>query len=141
MISYLIYLALWGYGASYDLVGDGFFRYQGILCVPDVEYLRNRILEEAHGSRYSIHPGATKIYHDLREIYWRDGLKRDIQEFVLKCPRCQQVKAENLEPGGLIKIMDVPTWKRQAINMDFGVGFHRTRMQNDFIWVIMDRLT
>ena len=51
-------------------------RYQGILCVPDVDDLRNRVLEEAHGSRYPIHPGSTKMYHDLREVYWWDDLKR-----------------------------------------------------------------
>ena len=44
-------------------------RYQGRLCVPDVDGLRDQILEEAHGSRYSIHPGSTKMYHDLREIF------------------------------------------------------------------------
>ena len=35
--------------------GDGFLRYQGRFCVPNVDCLRNWILEEAHGSRYSIH--------------------------------------------------------------------------------------
>ena len=30
--------------------GNGVFRYQGILCVPYVDYLRNQILEESHGS-------------------------------------------------------------------------------------------
>ena len=41
-------------------------------------------LEEAHGSRYSIHPGATKMYRDLQEIYWWDYLKRDIADFVAR---------------------------------------------------------
>jgi len=41
--------------------GDGVLRYQGRLCVPDVDGLREQILEEAHSSRYSIHPGATKM--------------------------------------------------------------------------------
>ncbi|WMV46129.1 hypothetical protein MTR67_039514, partial [Solanum verrucosum] len=49
---------------------DGVLRHQGRLCVPDVDGLRETILEEAHGSRYSIHSGATKMYRDLREIYW-----------------------------------------------------------------------
>ena len=61
-------------------------RYQGRLCVPDVDGLRDRIFEEAHGPRYSIHPGSTKIYHDLREIYWLEGFKKGIAEFVAKCP-------------------------------------------------------
>ncbi|WMV18993.1 hypothetical protein MTR67_012378 [Solanum verrucosum] len=73
--------------------GDGVLRYQGQLCVPDDDGLREQILEEAHSSRYSIHPGATKMYHDLREVYWWNGMKRDIEGFVAKCPNCQQVKA------------------------------------------------
>ena len=76
-----------------------------------MEDLRNRILEEAHGSRCSIHLGATKMYHDLRKVYWWNVLKRDIAEFVVKCPNLQQVKAEPLKLGGLTQIMDVPTWK------------------------------
>lgn len=35
----------------------------------DVDGLRELITEEADGCRYSIHPGATKIYRDLREIF------------------------------------------------------------------------
>ncbi|WMV29841.1 hypothetical protein MTR67_023226 [Solanum verrucosum] len=49
---------------------DGVLRHQGRLCVSYVDGLRQTILEEAHGSRYSIHPGATKVYCELREIYW-----------------------------------------------------------------------
>ena len=35
--------------------GDGVLRYQGRLCAPKVDDLRNCILEEAHGLSYSIH--------------------------------------------------------------------------------------
>ncbi|WMV46373.1 hypothetical protein MTR67_039758, partial [Solanum verrucosum] len=71
---------------------DGVLRYQGRLCGPDVDGLREKILEEAHGSRYYIHPGATKMYRDLWEVYWWNGMKKDIAKFVAKCPNCQQVK-------------------------------------------------
>ena len=37
--------------------------------------------------------------------------------------------------------MNVPTWKWEAINMDFFVGLPQTRKQNNSIWVIVDRLT
>ena len=40
---------------------------------------------EVHGTQYSIHPGTTKMYHDLREIYSWNGMKKDIAEFVAKC--------------------------------------------------------
>ena len=54
---------------SFSLGGDGILRYQDRLCVPDVDDLRTRIMAEAHGSRYSIHPGSTKMYHDFKKIY------------------------------------------------------------------------
>ena len=68
---------------------------QGRLCVPRVDELQDRIMEEDHSSRYSIHPGSTKMYRDLREVYWWEGIKKKIAKFVVKCPNCQQVKVEN----------------------------------------------
>ena len=66
--------------------GDGVLCYHGRLCVPDVGELRQQILAEAHNSRYSIHPGATKMYRDLREVYWWNDMKRDIEDFLSKSP-------------------------------------------------------
>ena len=81
------------------------------------------------------------MYHDLREVYWGDDLNKDISEFVAKCPNRQQDKDENLKPGGLTQIMDVPTWKWEPINIDFVFGMSRSLEKNDSISVIMDRLT
>ena len=50
-------------------LGGGALRYQGSLCVPNVDDLRNRILNEAHGSCYSIQLGSTKIYHTLGDSF------------------------------------------------------------------------
>ena len=97
----------------------GEIRCQGRLCVPDVGDLRHHILVEAHNSRYSIHPGATKMYRDLREVYWWNDIKRDIANFVSKCPNCQQVKVEHQKQGGMTQEIDIPTWKWDVINMDF----------------------
>ncbi|XP_070056276.1 uncharacterized protein [Nicotiana tomentosiformis] len=49
---------------------DGVLRLQSLLCVPNADGLRERILEEVHNSQYSIHLGATKMYRDLRQHYW-----------------------------------------------------------------------
>ena len=59
-------------------------RYQGILCVPKVDELRKWILEEAHGSRFSIYQVSTKMYHDPREVFWFEGLQKYILEIVAK---------------------------------------------------------
>ncbi|WMV37364.1 hypothetical protein MTR67_030749 [Solanum verrucosum] len=62
--------------------GDDLIRYQGRLCIQNDDELRNQILIEAHSSRYSIHPGATNMYHDLWKVYWWNGMKKDITECV-----------------------------------------------------------
>ncbi|WMV58916.1 hypothetical protein MTR67_052301 [Solanum verrucosum] len=85
--------------------GDGVLRFQGRLCVLNVNELREQILTEAHSSQYSIHPGATKIYRDLREVYWWNGMKKDIVGFVAKCPNYQQLRVEHQKPGTTIREM------------------------------------
>ena len=105
------YLVSW---MSHSPKRDGVVRCKNRLCVPDVDYLRNRVLEEAHGSRYSFNPGSTKMYCELRDVYWWDGLQRDIEEFVSNFPNGQQVKVEQLKPSGLIKkwVYLLGSWKK-----------------------------
>ena len=96
-------------------------RYQGRLCVSNVDGLRNRILEEAHGSCYSIHLTSTKMFNDYRHMFFLEGFK-DITEFVAKCPICQDVKSVHQKSCGLLKEIQVPTLKWEDLNMDFIVG-------------------
>ena len=58
-------------------------------------------------------------------------MKRDIEDFLSKCPNCQQVKVEHKKPRGLTQEIDIPTWKLDVINMDFIEGLPRTRRQHD----------
>ncbi|KAH0738661.1 hypothetical protein KY290_037366 [Solanum tuberosum] len=126
---------------AFEQRGDGVLRYQGRLCVPMIDGLQEKIMEEAHSSRYSIHPDSTKMYRDLREVYWWNGMKKGIAEFVAKCPNCQQVKVEHQRPGGLAQRIEPLEWKWEMINMDFITGLPRSRRQHDSIWVIVDRMT
>ena len=77
-------------GQSRDFVVDreGTLRLGTRLCVPDVDELRREIMKEAHFSAYSIHPGSTKMYHNLKDTYWWNGMKRDIADFMSKCLTC-----------------------------------------------------
>ena len=49
---------------------DGSFRYRGRVVVLELTDLREEILKEFHFSRFSMHPGGTKMYHDLRRQYY-----------------------------------------------------------------------
>ncbi|XP_050238318.1 uncharacterized protein LOC126687806 [Mercurialis annua] len=100
-------------------VVNGTLKYGTRLCVPDIENLRQKIMEETHGSTYSIHPGSTKMYRDIKEMYWWNRMKRDIAEFVARCPVCQQVKLEHQRPYGFLQPLPIPEWKWERITMDF----------------------
>ncbi|XP_070034703.1 uncharacterized protein [Nicotiana tomentosiformis] len=45
---------------------------------------------------------STKIYHDIKDVYWWNDMKKNIVEYVTQCPSCQQVKIEHQKPGGLM---------------------------------------
>ena len=49
---------------------DGSLQYRGQVVVPQLTDLRKEILREFHCSRFSMHPGDTKMYHDLRRQYY-----------------------------------------------------------------------
>ncbi|KAD4180427.1 hypothetical protein E3N88_29018 [Mikania micrantha] len=99
------------------------------------------ILDEAHKTRYSVHPGADKMYQDLRSFYWWPGMKKDIATYVGKCITCAKVKAEHQKPSGLLEQPEIPQWKWEQIAMDFITKLPRTSSGHDSIWVIIDRLT
>jgi hypothetical protein len=109
--------------------------------VPDVEDLRKLILSESHDTAYSIHPGSTKMYYDLKERFWWYGMKRSVVEYVAICDTCQRVKAEHQRPAGLLQPLKIPEWKWEEITMDFIVGLPRTQKGYNSIWVVVDRLT
>jgi len=73
------------------------------IWVPVYGGLRELVLAEAHSSRYSVHPGADKMFHDLKELYWWPNFKRDIAAYVARCLTCAKVKAEHQRPSGLLQ--------------------------------------
>ncbi|GKB16252.1 hypothetical protein Tco_0850175 [Tanacetum coccineum] len=104
-------------------------------------YVRMIILNEAHKSKYSMHPGADKMYHDLRDMYWWPGMKKDIAIYVSKCLTCVKVKAEHQRPLGFLQQPEIPEWKWVKITIDLITKLPRSRNVHDAIWVIVDRLT
>nr|CAH68019.1 H0807C06-H0308C08.6 [Oryza sativa] len=111
------------------------------ICVPENKELKNTIMKEAHETLYSIHPGSTKMYQDLKQQFWWASMRREIAEYVALCDVCQRVKAEHQKPAGLLQPLKIPEWKWEEIGMDFITGLPRTSAGHDSIWVVVDRLT
>jgi hypothetical protein len=93
--------------------------FQNRIRVPEIPEIKGLILKEAHETPYSIHPGSTKMYMDLNELFWWNNMKRDIAKFMAECHTCQRVKAEHQSPAGLLQPLDIPEWKWEEIGMDF----------------------
>ncbi|GJY37944.1 putative reverse transcriptase domain-containing protein [Tanacetum coccineum] len=99
-------------------------RANGTLCLDNRSWLpcygdtRPLIMHESHKSKYSIHPGANKMYHDLK-----------IPMLNIK------------DPLSLLSIPDIPEWKWENITMDFITKLPKMATGYDSIWVIVDRLT
>ena len=81
------------------------------VCVPKDAEIRKLIFQEAHDSPYSIHPGNTKMYMDLKERFWWSNMKRDIAEYIALCDVCKRVKVEHQKPAGLLQPLPIPEWK------------------------------
>ena len=119
---------------------DGSLYYRDQVCVPNDDELKKSILEEAHNGAFPMHPGSTKMYQDLKTLYWWSRMKRAVSEFVTKCMVCQKVKAEHQVPSGLLQPIRIPEWKWDRITMDFVVGLPLTGRKHDSVWVVVDRL-
>jgi hypothetical protein len=76
-------------------------------------------LDESHLSKFSMHPGSNKMYHDLRSLYWWTRMKREIAKYISKCDTGQRVKASHLKVAGTLQPLPIPSWKLEDICMDF----------------------
>ncbi|KAI3681174.1 hypothetical protein L6452_35959 [Arctium lappa] len=115
--------------------------FNGRVWVPKVGGNRELLLEDAHKSKYSIHPGSTKMYRDLKLHYWWPVMKLDVARYVERCVTCSQVKAEHQRPYGSLQSLEIPEWKWEHITMDCVTKLPKTLRGHDTIWVIVDRLT
>lgn len=91
-------------------------------------------MKEGHHSKLTIHLAGNKMYRDLKQTFYWEGMKWDIGNFISRCMNCQLVKAEQKEPSGLLHPLEVPQQKWESISMDFIDGLPRTRQGFNSIW-------
>jgi hypothetical protein len=82
---------------------QGILWYKKCLCVLEVIEIRELILREGHDSTYSIQPGSTKMYHDLKSRYWWYGMKRVVAKYVALCVNYQSRTLETYRTFATIK--------------------------------------
>ena len=93
----------------FHLDHKGVLWFDNRIVVPKDHQLRRQILDEAHLSKFSIHPGSTKMYQDLRQHYWWTRMKREIAKYVSECDVCQRIKASHLKVTGTLQPLSIPS--------------------------------
>jgi len=63
-------------------------KFRDRICIPAKAGLRKLIMEEAYKSSLSIRPGATKMYQDMKKMFWWSGMKKVVVEFVTRYLVC-----------------------------------------------------
>ena len=75
-------------GGKFGIYKIGTLRFRDRMCAPNNEEIKEMILEEAHKSKLSIHPGTTKMYQDLKKMFWWPKMKKEVAQYVAKCLVC-----------------------------------------------------
>jgi hypothetical protein len=78
-----------GVETQFRVANDGSLMMGQWLYVPNNKMVKRMVLREVHKSKFSIHHGSTKMYRDLKHLYWWPNIKREITEYVSKCGICQ----------------------------------------------------
>jgi hypothetical protein len=81
---------------------DGTLWFKHHLVVPKNHKPRKKIFDEAHTFKYSIHPGSTKMYHDLKAQFRWIRIKHETAHYVAECNMCRRVKADHMRLAGLL---------------------------------------
>jgi len=75
-------------GGNFVMDREGILKFGNRICVPNDERIKKMILEEAHKSKLSIDPGITKMYQDLKRMFWWLKMKKEIAQYITSCLIC-----------------------------------------------------
>ena len=107
-----------GKPSFFTIADDGALYFKGRLVVPCSKKnldKTKRVMQEAHDTPLSIHPGSTKMYQDIRQRFWWSNMKQDIARYVAECDVCRRIKAEHQRPAGTLQPISIPEWKWEHV--------------------------
>jgi len=83
---------------------DGIMILEQRMYMPDNKTLKQKLLQEAHESKFTVHLGNTKMYQNQKQYYRWPNMRKEVACYVAKCSICQQVKVEYRKPIGLLQL-------------------------------------
>ncbi|XP_031479944.1 uncharacterized protein LOC116250461 [Nymphaea colorata] len=79
-------------------------------------------------------------HSSLRYMFWWEGMKADVRDYVKACPTCQHEKYEAIKPPGHLNPLPIPDKPWEDVSMDFIDAMPRAEGK-EAVLVVVDRLT
>lgn len=98
---------------------DGIYFYKGKIYIPNHSTLKLLIVEEFHNSPVGGHGGIHKTFVQTSTNFFGHNMRKDVADFVKSCITCQQVKAINTSPYGLLQPLEIPKNVWEEVSLDF----------------------
>lgn len=114
-------------------------------CLGDIRFPPERerpnIIREYHESVVGGHPGVIRLYNRIRQDFFWNNMKAQIEQFVRTCDSCQRNKLVRVKTRQPMKITDTPRESFDKIQMDIVGPLPVTKNGNKYLLTIQDNLT
>lgn len=122
------------------IVREGILMFQNRIIIPNVQQLKEAILNTYHDSLVAGHGGTQKTYKAVAEVFYWENMGKEIKEYVKVCTTCQQIKYSTGKKQGLLQPLPNPTRPWTDLTMDFIVGMPNSRGFTTIL-VVVDQFT
>jgi len=123
------------------LSAHGTLLWRGVTWLPSWEPLTTTVIQRAHESNLSGHPGKNTTFQIIRRDYHWDGMSEDVARYVRNC-HCYGAHASRLKRQGLLQPIPVADRFWSQISMDFMTELPQEEEDSPkFLLVITDRLS
>jgi transposase InsO family protein len=121
-------------------LSNGLLLWRERLVVPATDYLRTKLIHEAHSQVSAAHPGKNKTTALVaRKYYWK-GLTANVAQYVDACRACRRSTIPRGRTPGFLHSLLIPERPWQHISMDYK-SFPKDEHGYDTLWVVIDRLS
>ena len=120
---------------------DGVWWRGACIAIPNHDGLRQGILYELHDAPYSGHPGRDKTLASVQSRYWWPGLPAYVKQYVAACSKCQQNKASQQKPAGLLQPLPIPEYPWDSVSYDLITQLPKTARGHTAVLTVVCRLS
>jgi hypothetical protein len=131
----------YGYKLPYSKDKDDIIYYNNQIYIPKIPSLMNMILHETHDSIIGGHVGMNKTLELVQRKYYWPKMYKYISSYINSCDKCQSNKSSNQSSSGLLQPLSIPSQRWEQITMDFIGPLPLTKNGNNFILVVVDKLS